>query len=116
MLKSSDIGVWCSIRGSTIIQLYDKKTHYCKLAVDVFKNEVLDLNKVGNSSFTFPTFLPSLLRIYFFNINLRISIFHSIRRGLQVSFFLTSFFGSALGMAIYTYTKCHLKNMKKLQN
>ena len=65
MLKSSDIGVWCSIRGSTIIQLYDKKTHHCKLAVDVFKNEVLDLNKVGYSSLNFHFFLPSFLSIFF---------------------------------------------------
>ena len=47
MLKSSDIGVWVSIRGATIIQLYDKKTHQCKLVVDVQKNEILNLNKVS---------------------------------------------------------------------
>ncbi len=48
MLRSSDIGVWVSIRGATIIQLYDKKTHQCKLVVDVQKNEILNLNKVSS--------------------------------------------------------------------
>ena len=46
MLKSSELGVWCSIRGSTIVQLYDKKTHKCKLIVDLYKNEIHDINKV----------------------------------------------------------------------
>jgi hypothetical protein len=46
MLKSSKYGIWCSIRGSNIIHLFDKKTFTCKLLMDIKKYEHPDPNKV----------------------------------------------------------------------
>jgi hypothetical protein len=45
-LKTSEHGVWLSVRGSSIIQLYDDKDFSCKLIIDVTTNHSLYLNKV----------------------------------------------------------------------
>ena len=41
MLKLSPHGVWLSIRGSSILYLYDKINFGCKLMFDIKNNEIV---------------------------------------------------------------------------
>lgn len=47
MLKTSSFGVWLSIRGSSIVHLYDNCTFKCKFMFDIRTNEIQSLNKVS---------------------------------------------------------------------
>jgi hypothetical protein len=51
MLKSSEHGVWLSVRGSSIIHLYDKTTRACKMLFNVRSNEMVSLEKVNHPSY-----------------------------------------------------------------
>jgi hypothetical protein len=43
MIKVSDHGVWLSIRGSTLIHLYDRISFKCKLVFNMKSNQILSI-------------------------------------------------------------------------
>lgn len=45
-VNSSEHGVWLSIRGSSVVHLYDKRTYACKLLFDSRNNQYLNIEKV----------------------------------------------------------------------
>eukprot|EP00795_Rhopilema_esculentum_P010182 gene10182-18855_t len=47
-LIDSDIGVWCSVRGSSVLQLFDKKTFMCIMTTDVMDESGLASEKHEN--------------------------------------------------------------------
>lgn len=49
MLNSSEYGVWLSIRGSSILHLYDKSSYSCKLMYNIRTSEYLNIEKVKNT-------------------------------------------------------------------
>jgi hypothetical protein len=53
MLRSSDFGVWLSIRGSSIIHLYDKTSCLCKLLFNVRTNDMISFEKVDPHFFNY---------------------------------------------------------------
>lgn len=52
MLNSSEYGVWLSIRGSSILHLYDKSNYSCKLMYNIRTSEYLNIEKVNNDTNT----------------------------------------------------------------
>lgn len=62
MLNSSSHGVWLSIRGSSIIHLYDKTKFNCKLLFDIRTNQKLNSEKDDDFSFNFSR-LTSILSL-----------------------------------------------------
>lgn len=44
MLKDSVHGVWLSIRGSSVIHLYDHDRYTCKLLLDIKTNDFLNVS------------------------------------------------------------------------
>ncbi|XP_065068724.1 uncharacterized protein LOC135694021 isoform X2 [Rhopilema esculentum] len=51
-LIDSDIGVWCSVRGSSVLQLFDKKTFMCIMTTDVMDESGLASEKISHLSST----------------------------------------------------------------
>lgn len=48
----SDIGIWCSVRGSSVLQLFDKKSFACIMTTDVMDESGLASEKISHLNST----------------------------------------------------------------
>jgi len=51
-LVASEVGIWCSVRGSSVLQLFDKKTFSCIMTTDVMDESGLSSEKISHLSST----------------------------------------------------------------